>query len=406
MITNQESVPNTTGSFNDAFSYSSDVLLTDQELINAKIKFGSVAILLDDSRLRAEFLRTDTRANNAKTASRKYGFIAVVCATVALCGAAAEPIISDLPWAAQVAITLFLAGLGIFALALSLGWVLRGGRKREWLKDRLKTERLRQFYFQRFLCDWDTLYLVESAPDEFKAKQKLWLTHMQSEYSNLDDKLAEIMEKPNHTFCWFQDFNENMPYSFSSTRQPIHIKDENVSEHSSISTLQSSFFSAYKTLRFEHQIKYCQTRLNLGRGRRGFLNKSLLQQQYILKNYWSIVITLFVALHILLIGTLATSIFLPEIRELLHHWSPFLHLFIIWLAIIAIAIRTVEHGMGIHSDIERFRNYKGKVEALQAEFDIAQAPNEKHHVMRSMEEVVYNEMCDFIKIHNEAKFVM
>ena len=83
-----------------------------------------------------------------------------------------------------------------------------------------------------------------------------------------------------------------------------------------------------------------------------------------------------------------------------------LHVAAIWLALLALAVRTVEEGLQPQREIERYRAYGMALEDVQAEFSAAGSPVERIEAMRSLERLSFVEMVNFLKANHEARFVM
>ena len=76
------------------------------------------------------------------------------------------------------------------------------------------------------------------------------------------------------------------------------------------------------------------------------------------------------------------------------------------LAIRGVALRTIQEGLGISKDIERFRTYQIKVAQVHSAFRMMSDPEDRQKLMKRMETVVVDEMREFLRTHHEAKFVL
>jgi uncharacterized membrane protein YbhN (UPF0104 family) len=89
-----------------------------------------------------------------------------------------------------------------------------------------------------------------------------------------------------------------------------------------------------------------------------------------------------------------------------HIGTSWVHVIAIWLAIFALAARALEEGLQPSREFERYRHYRSGVQAIRDQFDSATSPNEKIRIMEQMERLSFEEMRNFLRTSNEARFVM
>jgi hypothetical protein len=82
-----------------------------------------------------------------------------------------------------------------------------------------------------------------------------------------------------------------------------------------------------------------------------------------------------------------------------------LHVSVIWLALLAIAVRTLEEGLTIPHDIERYREYRATVRDLLGQFDHAHTIEDKLMAMVEMEITAFEEMRSFLRTSHNATFI-
>jgi hypothetical protein len=82
------------------------------------------------------------------------------------------------------------------------------------------------------------------------------------------------------------------------------------------------------------------------------------------------------------------------------------HVIAVWCAIVALAIRTLEEGLQPKAELNRYRRYRMGVQDVLRRFDEANTFSRKVQCMIDLERLSFQEMCDFLRSHYEAKFVM
>ena len=80
--------------------------------------------------------------------------------------------------------------------------------------------------------------------------------------------------------------------------------------------------------------------------------------------------------------------------------------FIIWLALAALAIRAIEQGLQPEREIERYRQYRSGVRAILERYDEATSQNAKINIMREMERLSFDEMRNFLITNERSRFVL
>jgi hypothetical protein len=196
----------------------------------------------------------------------------VFCAPPALLG-----LLKDKP---QTQLAAFAALCGVMGIVIGLAGALIGRRKRNWLYNRLRTERIRQFHFQTFLyAMWEILEHGDFKVESFKKYREKQFRCLKA---HLDAKNDNIRRE-------FRRVTKPLPESDSGTRETTQGTDtkerENVwllnelveketktatdvrpdeteqpiKDHEKFEYL----FQAYRALRVEHQLSFAELKLGL-----------------------------------------------------------------------------------------------------------------------------------------------
>jgi hypothetical protein len=373
--------------------FNDDILIKDDDLVRAGKLFPKIAFALDDPDLREVFHSFDLRANASKKKSRVAGLLAIGFGTASLWLAAAAPLYHD--WSP---IWLFVIGAasavtGVLSISIGLLGVLFAGQKREWLRRRVMTERLRQLHFQTFICrSGENLQSIhhEESIDTYKEKRKVWFgTFMATLVNHLDSELTDLIDDESDKKCWLHP----LPTSFPS------ISSGDLSE----------LFSAYRELRIVHQLHYANYKLRSDQK----LTSWPARTQEVVFSYTGLccifgilVMHLLIAVSVIL-GSLVQN---PEgtLPVFLRYDLPNdgIHVAVIWVAILALAARALQEGLQPERELERYRLYRASIRAIRDRFDQAESPPSKFEAMLEMERLTFDEMRNFLRASLEARFVM
>ncbi len=367
--------------------FNTDLLLQPEDLALAKQKWPCLEHVLDHPELRDSFTKDDDVANRAKKQSQRSGIQAVLLAVLSLCIASTAPVWPKEPHLAwtHLALTLLAGGLGIAAVMVAHFGLLYGKRKNTWLIKRLRTERMRQFFFQTLLCRLPEIeQSMSSGPsgaDSFRDQRNQWLNEFLSEYDEQRwavSKMTEVLDANIRSGVWL---HENCALTPKPSSQVL-----------------TDVFAAYRTLRFKAQLDFANYKLRPEAGGLSIFKMPLREQQRNLRLTWWFLFVGLVMLDVIIVaGALASLPFAVS------HWP---HLIIVWLAISAIGVRTIESGMALSGEIERYSDYRVEVAELAHRFDTAHTDREKLALMREMEIVSFEEMKRFLRQNNNASFVM
>lgn len=359
------------------YPFNDELLFTEADRALAKKLFPAVYPALDDEDLRATFGPIDAAANAAKRRSRRWGMIAVGLVTAALLLASTEPLFEKLHWSddALAAMGFVSAALGIPGALLGAFGVLFAKTKREWLEGRLLTERMRQFHFQTF---------VALMPDILEASRSRDWDAFTAKRSTLLDKFKkEVIGRKSSLFTAIVEGDEQDVWLIQPAGLPISGID-----------LDHELFKAYRYFRIERQIRFTDYKLNSGRKLFSALPRD---QSANLGLAAMLCVAGLVTLHILIAlgaGFRAT--------EYLYAF----HLAAIWFAILALSIRTLEEGLRPGREVERYRAYRSALRSIERRFNDATTVETRYRAMTALETLTFDEMVNFLKSNNEARFVM
>ena len=374
--------------------FNDDLLLNDGDLEHARQQFPTIFHALDHPELRETFRRHDAEANHAREWVRILGVATVVGATSALLIAlivAAVHGSSHAEGAGNWVADITLAVVEVIALlcaAVAAGGMWLGPWKRRWLENRIVTEQLRQWHFQ---------LLVRRAAElqaSCQTGDPLAITRFQQQRS-----------------LWFRDFL----HSF----KPENLRAELIDDLAEIdpwlhpqsgkwepdSPAFLAICEAYAILRFDHQYNYAVYKLREDADQPfwRFLKWPAAAQHRLVENCWSFCFVLalicsasIVVAHVLLLFRIGA----------MEPMLPGMYIAAIGSAILGVGLRTAAEGLGFGAELSRYRRYRHAVASMRSEFENNDHLTHRVRCMERMEVAVFDEMRDFIRIHNEARFVI
>lgn len=385
-----------------AFRFNDELLLseTDQDL--AKKRFPNVFFALDHAELRSDFQRVDARANKAKSRSRVIGIAALVFAIVSLLAFPLEPLIISLQEDAGYARGLFRviaiigATCGVLAVLLgNLGFGF-GKLKREWLQQRLMTERLRQWHAQYLISRLnDIAEAADSAEKqaEFEAERSLCyglfkrnvLDQIASEYTRLTAsgpaarRIVSSSLEPSANGFWIEPrWADLAARKFDNPASPA-LKE---------------IFTAYEETRLLGQVQYTNYIISS----EGKFWSLPARQIYVLGNTaFALVMFAFVANFVALMSAIWPSF--PIGQSILGSIA-------ISFAILAVGIRALQEALHPHRELRRMQIYASLVGAASERFASARSPTRRVEAMCLLERAAFEEMLEFLHTNESARFVL
>ena len=381
--------------------------------------------ILNCSEIASYLNQYTTKADRAKMTSTICGFLAIVLGSLAIVLAAIE-IITELPeilgasvseaardtqaslqnkacsygnlnrTCAPLAIGFSAAVFGLISMAIASIGLLFGPRKQEWLRNRFRGERIRQFHYQSLihLLPQIAAYLQDGTKqkqEEFENKQRRLFekfkrdfdNNFESKYSDAS-KYGDTSEDSAEEDCWLVPMQ---PESLS----PIWDHSANL----------NIFLDEYKRHRIEHQINYVTSKL---RDDYKLFSSSPVRQAKILN-----VIAAAGVAWLLLIHTAALVLVALTLVGSLTALGPLSIVFsvaIITIAVVALATRALEQGLQPEREFERYRQFKVKLTSIRKRFTEAKTVDQKVSVMRQMECAAFDELVIFIVTHERDSFAL
>jgi len=373
--------------------HNDDLLMGAAAQAAARAEFPAVFHVLHDPELLAAFRPVDERAMAHKRQSHRAGMIAVLFVVLALFGASSESLWHELPADVQAIIAIASALLGLAAVAVAAFGVMYGSRKAAWLHERLFTERLRQLHFQSFI--WRLPEISAScaghgaqAVETYVAQRRVWLAGFLARHrGHLDAMLTSLLDPNARADVWLHPVNP--------AQRPAVPHD-----------LPQSVFEAYRACRLEAQLGYANYMLREGSG--PLHGTGVRQQNHAINLVWTLAFGLLVLLHL--------GVAIGHGVHYLQHggagtdsWSmlesPWPHVLVVWLAVLALGARVMGDGLGLGRDIGRYEEYRATVQELLTRFQAAAGNDARLEVMIEMERTAFEEMRSFLRAHAEASFV-
>jgi hypothetical protein len=367
----------------EARTFNDDLLINPGDLRYAEEQFPEIFPLLDNPALRRAFLRYEQRANEARLWVRRLGLFAVFFATVALLSAATASLRAH---NSKVFAIIFEGG-AVMAALVAGGSLWLGPWRKRWLESRFMTERLRQWHFQcliRRAHEIEMFFenkMTPEATQKFQAQRQNWLNDFLHDHEGkLGSKLDSLAGDLDYSSDWVHD-------------PPTKFKSD--------SFVLPNLYDAYRRLRFRHQYDYVTHKLSLAKDLPfwDFLKWPLLRQESFIEGATSFcfIATILCALSV----TIHHSFFARNTSA-----DSLLGSLTLVIAIIGVALRTVQDGLGVTKEIERYRDYRSKVGRALLQFETTK---DQHKRLRSMEELelaAVDELRGFLRTHRDARFVL
>ncbi|HLL77077.1 MAG TPA: hypothetical protein VK421_17610 [Pyrinomonadaceae bacterium] len=386
--------------------YNDDLLLAAEARERARQEHEAIFHVLDHEQLRAAFRQENDAANRAKRQSHVAGFWAVAAALAGLAGAASEPLWIYLIVPLRPVIAVASAALGLLSFVVGVGGLLYGKRKAAWLHSRLHTERLRQFHFQSLIWRLPeiaaSLRAGEREREDYRAAREQWFSVVEQELKGKSD--AQMASLLNPTAA---------PLPVWLHRNALTSEEPAVPGGADVSL--EVVFQAYEVFRFDEQEGYAEYMLrptNRPEPRKGQgvrprrsnwlwypgVNQPLRAKLKALIALWIVALAALVLLHVIVLAAHVGGWHQLE--------GPWMHVTIVWAALLAVAVKTLSEGFALSREIERYEEYRAVVSSLKRAFREAQSPRRKLQLMIEMEKAAFEEMRVFLRSHHEATFIM
>ncbi|HEY7800447.1 MAG TPA: hypothetical protein VIA80_16895 [Hyphomonadaceae bacterium] len=355
------------------FKHNTDLLLdaADREAFGAR--FPQFMFAFDDAGLRALFEPADAQAAKAKRRSRRAGVLAVALVTVSLMVGAFSAFFAGESW---FRVAIVVAAVGAVA-GLLIGWagVLSAGARDEWLRQRYLCERIRQLHFQT-LVRWAPMIVDAARRNDaagFLAARLQRTERFRNRIVNPSAvKLTHLLSERDEDDVWLVD------------AEGATLADDELSR---------KYFEALEELRLRHQVNFTSLQLL---SFLAFPPRSPLQMAKLLTGIGAFSALLLIALGIVgLVLDAATG-----------RVASLTHAAMVCLAVLILAVRTLEEGLQVHSDVSRYRIYDASLRRLADGFRGAETSSARQAILIELEETCYDEMVGFLRSHHEARILM
>jgi hypothetical protein len=353
-----------------------DLLLTSQARASLELDYPGALRVFDWKGLRELFHSFDATASESRKRRQRLALIAISVAGIGAILSGTLPVIELL----GADIVRWWFGISALLSAVGLIWtallILMPGSKAQWLEHRLRTERLRQFYFQFMISDPGMAVLARNddaalkawiaTRDEALQALKAWLQRpMQSE-------LTAVIEDVNHKLVWQR----------AQWRSPPVVPAAGAG--------LAEYFEILRRQRLAIQLAYVSEKLAVGFGSPETRLAVLRAAARI--GAAGAVLSALAAAALLFAGQPPGAFAFRLLTSLTGLFG-----------VITIFVKVLEDGLGLRSDIERYRWYRDAVADLNGRFNDPD-PGSRVAVLRELELISYREMREFLRSHHNARF--
>jgi hypothetical protein len=365
--------------------FNNDLLIGESDIEQAKLLFPRVLPLLDYPKLKERFSAYDRLANRARLIVRSLGFMGVFGATVALLAIVTKDLWPRDPGGAEPSrwLGLSIEVAGMIAAIIAVGGLWLGPWKTAWLTSRLMTERMRQWHFQLFVRRGQEVEKGLRTPvglEAFKQQREVWFAKFISEYeNNPGGKLRGFIADQHHPETW------------------LHPKGP---AYTAGSTESADVFEALQHLRFNHQYNYASYKL----------------QNTTDKNFWAFLrwpeplqLRIFEGGANFCFGfalILSMLLVVGHVRPMAPAIVQTLNALAIGVALLGAALHSLQDGLALEQEVERYHGYLAQTGQLAVRFQEADHAREKLALMEELELAAAEEMRGFLRSQRKAKFVL
>lgn len=356
------------------YPYNDDLLITEQEQKRASESYGPVSHAFIFPELMGLVQEADLLANASKRRVRRNGFLSIGMVTLSLLVASAMPLLSHYG-VDSIAIPIGAAVLGVLGALLGLA-----NRHDDWLEHRLVTESLRQFHFR---------LIIELAPDILAAARL-------GDWTEFDRKRSGALAS------FRQDLIRRKPGALGAlVDDPVPSHGGRIGNMPDPQIFETPdgrlLLSAYRQLRILRQRQYADHKLT---AHGGLFSSFPRAQVTLLSNASLLIVALLFVMHV-------GSAFLMVPLHTNHQegLSLLLHVAVVWLALLALALRAIEEGLRPRAEVERYRHYQAETRRILDGFDHADVSG-KLQAAQALEHAAFDEMVIFLRSYEEARFVL
>ena len=356
-----------------------DLVFKDDTKEHLNALFPKIAPIFIADDLHDFFNNHDWPSITAKKKARKWGKVAILLGLGGIIVAALMPVLLMIFPVVSGPLTKVLSvivgGLSVSGLAVGYWMALNGKTKRDWMKNRLGTERIRQFHFQSIINNLPIVLEAINTQDFTKWDQVRAKSLARfKNFTNKDtyENLVAVLEDEAQDAVWLED-----------AWHTSDLLDDDA--------LSAEFMDVWREQRLGVQLRY--TRLVLGATGSGMRQRATLIDGLITG----------LTLGAMIVSLLVAVFYVTDQSDLVLAISQAI------LAILgggSIAARAFEEGMNFTAEKDRMEWYLASLQGIEGRLRNAQTSREYIQLMREIERLSYQEMHRFLKTMHEAKFVM
>lgn len=353
-----------------------DLLASPQARARLEAEYPGALRVFDWPELRAQFATIDQRAGQSRNRRRRNGVIAACVTTAGAALSALLPWAQPLGWEVERSVYALAAAMGFLGFAATI-WLTHGDRWiTEWLECRLKTERLRQLYFQVLGADPQLAaraFTDDQALGEWRKQRDAALnTAAPAILQTSRALLMSTIEDVNQRGVWLLEKFKTSPEALAPSAD------------------LDIYFAVLRRQRLGVQRDYVREKLAPGLGSPKTLDAFIKGTAYT-----TALMALFASIMIAVLLYNGSGFDALPVRLLLS--------LIAFVGVFAMFFRLLGEGLQVRADLERYLWYRDAVADLDARFNDPD-PNVRVELLREMERASYREMREFLKTHKQARF--
>jgi hypothetical protein len=206
---------------------------------------------------------------------------------------------------------------------------------------------------------------------------------------------------------WFDDFLQfhegkldgHLEALISEPGQIIALLHTSATDDPSGSTILPYLFTAYERLRFDHQYSYAVYKLRKFTDRPvwHFLTWPAVRQSALLSDLASLSVV-----GAIMCAMALVYCHLFGVREEVQLYT---RIGAIVSALVGAALRTIQEGLALDQEIERYSDYRSRTFQLRDRFSRTTDVRERIHLMTELELAAVDELRGFLRTHHNARFV-
>lgn len=375
--------------------FNDDLLANSGDVEWVRQSSPQLAPVLDFPELREVFAKYDKLAIAARKQTQRWGLLSIGFGVAALLAAATEPLWGGQAWLPRLVGTVTEL-VGLLGAIVGIGGLWLGPSKRNWLLNRLMTERIRQWYFQFLVYRGDLVRrgfgtTGDDLANFLRTRQLLFGEFLAAHRGKLDSLLTGLTG-----------------VNYESEGQIVEESAAANHGYEADKELFNQVVSFYSRLRIRHQLQYAQHKLQASTDKpwRKFLSWPPIVQEKFLTALGSACLSLAILISVGIIVGHSIGFVNPQLAivTVLEHSS--LNSLAVGLAIVSVAVRTVEDGLGVKADVERYQHYANHMAQLSRSINQETSIRNRLKLMVECEQLCFEEMREFMVQHHKATFAL